>query len=65
MCLEGPVFRAMTDEQRLAAIPSMHVLARSSPQDKFILVTALKVATDTTPGSGGRAPRLRSLLMVV
>ncbi|KAI8835106.1 hypothetical protein BC829DRAFT_457693 [Chytridium lagenaria] len=40
--LEGPVFRAMSKEERIAAIPKLAVLARSSPADKHILVSLLR-----------------------
>ena len=36
--MEGPVFRALSEEERMKVIPNLHVLARSSPQDKYILV---------------------------
>jgi Ca2+-transporting ATPase len=39
--IEGPQFRAMSDEQRLKIIPRLRVLARSSPEDKQVLVKAL------------------------
>ncbi|KAJ3266097.1 Calcium-transporting ATPase 10, plasma membrane-type [Chytriomyces hyalinus] len=42
MALEGPVFRAMTMEEKLAVIPKLQVLARSSPGDKHTLVSILK-----------------------
>ena len=41
LALEGPVFRAMTPAQVDAAIPRLQVLARSSPDDKFLLVCRL------------------------
>ncbi|KAJ3285350.1 Calcium-transporting ATPase 10, plasma membrane-type, partial [Rhizoclosmatium sp. JEL0117] len=42
IALEGPVFRAMSVEEKLAAIPKLQVLARSSPSDKHTLVSLLK-----------------------
>jgi magnesium-transporting ATPase (P-type) len=39
---EGPNFRKLTEEEMLEAIPKMQVLARSTPQDKYILVQTLK-----------------------
>lgn len=40
--LEGPEFRNMTKAQQEEIIPRLHVLARSSPDDKRILVKRLK-----------------------
>eukprot|EP00762_Andalucia_godoyi_P004657 ANDGO_03669.mRNA.1 Calcium-transporting ATPase PAT1 len=42
ICLEGPAFRVMSDEEKDSIIPKLQVLARSSPQDKFILVSRLQ-----------------------
>ncbi|KND04245.1 calcium-translocating P-type ATPase, PMCA-type [Spizellomyces punctatus DAOM BR117] len=42
IALEGPVFRAMTEEEKIAVIPRLQVLARSSPADKHTLVNLLK-----------------------
>ncbi|KAJ3243306.1 Calcium-transporting ATPase 10, plasma membrane-type [Chytriomyces hyalinus] len=42
MALEGPVFRAMSLEEKLTVIPKLQVLARSSPGDKHTLVSILK-----------------------
>ncbi|KAJ3009739.1 UNVERIFIED_CONTAM: Calcium-transporting ATPase 10, plasma membrane-type [Siphonaria sp. JEL0065] len=42
MALEGPVFRAMSEEEKMAVIPKLQVLARSSPADKHTLVSLLK-----------------------
>ncbi|KAJ3093894.1 Calcium-transporting ATPase 10, plasma membrane-type [Physocladia obscura] len=42
MALEGPVFRAMSVEEKMAVIPKLQVLARSSPSDKHTLVSILK-----------------------
>ncbi|KAJ3089670.1 Calcium-transporting ATPase 10, plasma membrane-type [Quaeritorhiza haematococci] len=42
VAMEGPQFRALSDEARRAAIPTLQVLARSSPADKHILVSLLK-----------------------
>ena len=39
--LEGPNFRRMTPKQVDEAIPTLQVLARSSPDDKYLLVTRL------------------------
>ncbi|KAJ6242903.1 calcium-transporting atpase [Anaeramoeba flamelloides] len=42
LAMEGFDFRKMTDEERLKIIPNLQVLARSSPQDKLVLVKHLK-----------------------
>ena len=39
--LEGPVFRKMTPKQLDEVLPYLQVLARSSPDDKYLLVTRL------------------------
>lgn len=41
-CMEGPSFRLLSDDERLKVVPRLHVLARSSPEDKRILVETLK-----------------------
>lgn len=40
--MEGPVFRKLSDQQRHEVVPNLQVLARSSPEDKKILVETLK-----------------------
>lgn len=40
--MEGPEFRNLTKAQQEEIIPRLHVLARSSPEDKRILVQRLK-----------------------
>lgn len=40
--MEGPVFRKLTVAQRHEVVPRLQVLARSSPEDKKILVEHLK-----------------------
>ncbi|KAL8327764.1 hypothetical protein RB597_003878 [Gaeumannomyces tritici] len=40
--MEGPEFRNMTQAQQDEIVPRLHVLARSSPDDKRILVKRLK-----------------------
>jgi len=40
--MEGPVFRRLTEEGRNDVVPHLQVLARSSPEDKKILVETLK-----------------------
>ncbi|KAH3666251.1 hypothetical protein OGAPHI_004440 [Ogataea philodendri] len=41
-CMEGPVFRTLSDQERISLIPKLCVLARSSPEDKRILVDTLR-----------------------
>lgn len=50
--MEGPVFRNMSKEEQLAVIPQLHVLARSSPEDKRILVQRLKEMNETVAVTG-------------
>ena len=40
--MEGPQFRALNERERLQRVKTLHVLARSSPEDKRILVATLK-----------------------
>lgn len=40
--MEGPVFRGLTDSERMEVVPRLQVLARSSPEDKKVLVETLK-----------------------
>jgi len=40
--MEGPVFRQLTEQERNEVVPYLQVLARSSPEDKKILVETLK-----------------------
>ena len=40
--MEGPVFRLLDDSQMLEIVPRLQVLARSSPEDKKILVEKLR-----------------------
>ncbi|KAH7884640.1 Ca-transporting ATPase [Phlebopus sp. FC_14] len=40
--MEGPVFRQLTDKEMLEVVPRLQVLARSSPEDKKILVEKLR-----------------------
>jgi Ca2+-transporting ATPase len=52
ICMEGPKFRALSDEEKDKIIPSLQVLARSSPQDKFILVSRLKALGEVVAVTG-------------
>jgi Ca2+-transporting ATPase len=42
VAMEGPQFRSLSKEEQIKVIPRLQVLARSSPADKFTLVTLLK-----------------------
>ncbi|KAK9458919.1 uncharacterized protein V1516DRAFT_575259 [Lipomyces oligophaga] len=50
--LQGPDFRAMDPEERDRIIPKLQVLARSSPQDKRLLVQRLKKMGETVAVTG-------------
>ena len=52
LVLQGPKFRQMSDEQMDEAIPRLEVLARSSPEDKRILVARLKHLGETVAVTG-------------
>ncbi|KAH7117304.1 plasma membrane calcium-transporting ATPase 2 [Dactylonectria macrodidyma] len=61
--MEGPVFRKLSDEEMNATIPKLRVLARSSPEDKRILVTKLKALSETVAVTGdgtNDAPALKA-----
>ncbi|KAL9942098.1 plasma membrane calcium [Verticillium nonalfalfae] len=63
LILEGPVFRTLTEEQFAEQLPRLQVLARSSPEDKRILVTRLKAMGDTVAVTGdgtNDAPALKA-----
>lgn len=40
--MEGPVFRKLSTPERIEIVPRLQVLARSSPEDKKVLVETLK-----------------------
>ncbi|KAF5371839.1 hypothetical protein D9615_009535 [Tricholomella constricta] len=40
--MEGPVFRKLNQAERIEIVPRLQVLARSSPEDKKVLVETLK-----------------------
>eukprot|EP01138_Halocafeteria_seosinensis_P015999 gb/GECG01016327.1/.p1 GENE.gb/GECG01016327.1/~~gb/GECG01016327.1/.p1 ORF type:complete len:1013 (+),score=104.65 gb/GECG01016327.1/:1-3039(+) len=42
LCMEGADFRELEHDDRLEAARTLHILARSSPQDKLLLVQALR-----------------------
>ena len=52
LVLEGPQFRQMTPEQLNGVLPKLRVLARSSPEDKRLLVAGLKALGETVAVTG-------------
>lgn len=63
LIMEGPVFRTLTDAQMVNTLPKLQVLARSSPEDKRILVAKLKSMGETVAVTGdgtNDAPALKT-----
>lgn len=61
--MEGPVFRKLSEEKMNEILPKLQVLARSSPEDKRILVTRLKALDETVAVTGdgtNDAPALKA-----
>ncbi|POR37192.1 Calcium-transporting ATPase [Tolypocladium paradoxum] len=61
--MEGPVFRKLSEDAMNATLPKLQVLARSSPEDKRILVTKLKALGETVAVTGdgtNDAPALKA-----
>ncbi|KAH8423812.1 uncharacterized protein LDX57_001570 [Aspergillus melleus] len=52
IAMEGPKFRQLSDEEMNEVIPRLQVLARSSPEDKRILVAQLKKLGETVAVTG-------------
>jgi Ca2+-transporting ATPase len=52
IAMEGPVFRRKTEEELRQLVPKLQVLARSSPEDKRILVRTLKDLGETVAVTG-------------
>ncbi|PHH67942.1 hypothetical protein CDD82_978 [Ophiocordyceps australis] len=50
--MEGPEFRNLSKQQQEEVIPQLHVLARSSPEDKRVLVKRLKDKGETVAVTG-------------
>ena len=50
--MDGRTFRKLSNEQLDAIIPRLQVLARSSPEDKLLLVTHLKKMGETVAVTG-------------
>ncbi|OAA74298.1 ATPase, P-type, calcium-transporting, PMCA-type [Akanthomyces lecanii RCEF 1005] len=63
LVMEGPDFRNLSKQQQTEIIPKLHVLARSSPEDKRILVKRLKERGETVAVTGdgtNDAPALKT-----
>ena len=52
LVMEGPKFRRLSDEEMDRVMPRLEVLARSSPEDKYILVKHLKGLGETVAVTG-------------
>ncbi|KAH7035854.1 uncharacterized protein B0I36DRAFT_406587 [Microdochium trichocladiopsis] len=52
LALDGPTFRALTDAERDVVVPRLQVLARSSPDDKQVLVRHLRRLGETVAVTG-------------
>ncbi|KAJ4286014.1 plasma membrane calcium [Collariella sp. IMI 366227] len=52
IAMEGPEFRRKSDEELKTLVPKLEVLARSSPEDKRILVRILKELDETVAVTG-------------
>ncbi|TLS30199.1 hypothetical protein PpBr36_03259 [Pyricularia pennisetigena] len=52
LAMEGPEFRRKSDEELKEIAPKLQVLARSSPEDKRILVKTLKELGETVAATG-------------
>ncbi|KAF3387642.1 Calcium-transporting ATPase 2 [Penicillium rolfsii] len=52
LVMEGPKFRQLSDEEMDDVVPRLQVLARSSPEDKRILVERLKLLGETVAVTG-------------
>ena len=63
IAMDGPTFRQLSDEQLDLVIPRLQVLARSSPEDKQVLVQHLKRMGETCAVTGdgtNDAPALKA-----
>ncbi|CAG8888006.1 unnamed protein product [Penicillium egyptiacum] len=52
LVMEGPKFRQLTNAEMDEVVPRLQVLARSSPEDKRILVERLKILGETVAVTG-------------
>jgi len=62
IAMEGKVFRHLSDQEAFDVIPKLQVLARSTPQDKKLLVSRLKASGEVVAVTGdgtNDAPALR------
>ena len=50
--MEGPKFRQLSDAEMNDVLPKLQILARSSPEDKRILVTKLRLLGETVAVTG-------------
>ena len=53
--IEGPDFRKLSEDELVTILPKLRVMARSSPNDKLLLVNALKNAGETVSVTGDGA----------
>lgn len=63
IAMEGPAFRKLSESEMDEVIPRLQVLARSSPEDKRILVLRLKALNETVAVTGdgtNDAPALKA-----
>ncbi|KAG2198827.1 hypothetical protein INT47_000743 [Mucor saturninus] len=63
LAMDGPTFRKLGHEERLAVLPRLRVLARSSPEDKRMLVHALRETGEIVAVTGdgtNDAPALKA-----
>lgn len=63
IAMEGPAFRKLSKQQQREIVPKLQVLARSSPDDKRILVRRLKEMGETVAVTGdgtNDAPALKA-----
>lgn len=52
IAMDGPTFRRLSPEQLDSVIPRLQVLARSSPEDKLLLVSRLRSMKETVAVTG-------------
>lgn len=52
IAMDGPTFRKLSSDQLDSVIPRLQVLARSSPEDKLLLVTRLREMNETVAVTG-------------
>lgn len=63
IAMEGPIFRNLTKEEKIKVIPRLQVLARSSPTDKYVLVSLLREIGEVVAVTGD-VSRLNYLGMI-